>query len=101
MSEFINALRDELYEFFDKEVSPIIKKDNHDDAMAKQLVTKFNAKFSTKYKFIGKRYGQTIRISANFAPLGIIFFMADSKEGFDHYKFADPCYIPGVTKVKR
>lgn len=92
MATSSKELAQELYNFFDKEISPIIIKEDHDDEMLRHISTKFNAKFSTKYRYVAKRYGATIRVSVNYAPLGIVFFMAATREGHTPHRFEDPCY---------
>ena len=92
MASSVEALRDELYLFFDAEIAPLIQKEEVNAEMCKHITIKFNAKFSTKYKFVTKKYGASVRVSANYGPLGIIFFMAATRHGHESYKFKDPCY---------
>jgi hypothetical protein len=92
MATTIEMLRDELYKYFDEELAPLIRTKDTTDELAKTMVVKMNAKFGVKYKYFAKRYENTIRISANYVPLGIIFFMAATQEGKKDQKFIDPCY---------
>lgn len=101
MASSLEIVRDELYSFFDKEIAPIIRKEDGSVELCKQIVIKFNAKFNTKYKYIAKRYGNSIRVSANYCPLGIIFFMAATKSGCEDAKFKDPCYWGKVNKTEK
>ncbi len=92
MAISLDHLKNELYTYFDTEISPMIRNEEVNEEMCKHIVIKLNGKFSTKYKFLAKKYGASIRVSANYAPLGIIFFMAETRSGHEKYKFKDPCY---------
>jgi len=89
-------MRDELYLFFDTEIVNIIKNDNHSPELCKIISQKFNGKFSVKYSYVARQYKDTIRISATYKPLGIVFFMAQSKNGSEHHQFVDPCYFGNI-----
>lgn len=92
MAIFLEEMRNEIYSFFDSDIAPIIKTQQHTEAFLKAILQKFNGKFGVKYGYIAKKYNDTIRISVNYKPLGIVFFLAQSSEGKEHYKFHDPCY---------
>lgn len=92
MANFLDAMKDEIYNYFDEEIAPIIKQQEHNDALLKALVQKFNGKFGVKYSYIARKYDDTIRISVNYRPLGIVFFLAQTKEGKERAQFVDPCY---------
>jgi hypothetical protein len=92
MATLLETLKTELYDFFNAEIAPIIKKEIHNPVLIEAIHNKFAGKFSTKYSFMVKSYGDTIRISATYKPLGIVFFMAQTKSGGKKAKFLDPCY---------
>jgi hypothetical protein len=92
MATFLDDITKELYEFFDAEIAPMIKTQKHEPALFVEISNKYIAKFGDKYDYIVRPYKDTIRISATYRPLGIVFFMAQTKEGSLKYPFCDPCY---------
>ena len=92
MATLIETLKNELYDFFTAEIVSMIKKDTHGPQLLEAIHNKFAGKFSNKYAFLVRQYEDTIRISATYKPLGIVFFMANTKAGAKKYKFLDPCY---------
>jgi len=101
MASLLEMARDELYEFFDKEIAPMIRNEEHNKLLCKHILNKFNAKFSTKYSYIAKQHGDSIRVAVDYAHLNIIFFMADTKNGGTQATFLDPCYWGKQNKNKK
>lgn len=92
MASFLEEMKNEIYDYFDAEIVPMIKTQEHNEAFLKALVNKFNGKFGVKYTYIARKYDDTVRVSINYRPLGIVFFVAQTKDGKERAKFVDPCY---------
>lgn len=92
-SDIIKNLRDELYTLFDEELKILIQKQPHDKTLLADIKNKLELKFAFKYLYVIRQYENTIRVSAFYKPLGIMFFMAATKDGSIPYKFKEPVYL--------
>ena len=84
----IDESRKEVWEYFCKNISPLIKIGVSESDVESSLKNNFGG----KYKYIVRKYKDTIRVSAHMKSNGIIFFMADTKNGSEDYAFKEPSY---------
>lgn len=95
MPERIDAMREELIEFFEKEIRPLVVEENKDnEKMFYDIVDnhKFKAagKFGNSYDFIVRWYVDTLRISAYNTTYSIQFFMTATIPEKTPYEFVGP-----------
>jgi len=86
--KLIDESRTEVWEYFCKHVAPLIRIGVSEQDVECSLKNTFNG----KYKYIVRKYKDTVRVSANLMSNGIIFYMAETKEGKDDHKFLEPSY---------
>jgi hypothetical protein len=91
----IDTSREELWRYFSKHIAPLIKSGHSESDIECSLKNTFGG----KYKYIVRKYNDTIRVSAYTLGNGIIFFMAETKDGKDDYKFGEPSYEWRKVKV--
>lgn len=92
MANLLTSIRDELYAFWNNEISKKIKTEPHNEQLKQEIIDLFETKFSFKYSYIIKQYGDCLRVSVLYRPLGITFFMAEVKNNGKKYEFKDPTY---------
>lgn len=91
----INESRKEVWEYFSKHIAPLIRIGVSETDVECSLKNTFNG----KYKYIVRKYKDTIRVSANLKSNGVIFYMAETKEGKEDKEFIEPSY--GWRKVAK
>lgn len=85
----IDKIRDEVYEYFKKDLAPLIR--NGIDAS--KIEKKAQDAFSRKYEIKAKKYKGSIRVSFNLKSNGIVYFLAETKIGEQDYQFSQPSYL--------
>jgi hypothetical protein len=86
--KIVDESRKEVWEYFCKHIAPLIRIGVSEQDVECSLKNTFNG----KYKYIVRKYKDTVRVSANLKSNGIIFYMAETKEGKDDHKFLEPSY---------
>ena len=84
----IDKIRQEIWDYFRSDLAPMIRK----GANVETIENKIQNAFTTKYSYVVKAYGDTIRLSVNLKSNGIIYFVAETLEGKEDYKFDIPSY---------
>lgn len=84
----ITDSRKHIYEYFAKHLAPMIRlgADVEDIQSLANLM-------GSQYVCVVKKYEDSIRVSANLKSNGIIFFLAETKEGKKDYDFKEPSYL--------
>jgi len=83
----ITDSRKYIHEYFVKHLAPMIRL----GAKVEDIQSLANI-MGIQYTCVVKQYSDSIRVSANLKSNGIIFFMAETKEGKEDYDFKEPSY---------
>lgn len=83
----VNANRKEVYDYFKTNLAPLIRKGASVDEVQKNA-----NQIGLKYVSVVKEYEDSIRVSMNLKSNGIIYFMAETKEGGKDYNFKEPSF---------
>lgn len=86
--KIVNDSRKELHTYFCKHIAPLIRIGVSESDVESSLKNNFNG----KYMYIVRKYKDTVRVSAHMKSNGIIFFMAETKDGREDAVFKDPSY---------
>jgi hypothetical protein len=86
--KMIDESRNEVWNYFCKHIAPLIRIGVSEQDIECSLKNNFNG----KYKYIVRKYKDTIRVSAHLKSNGIMFYMAESKQGTEDHVFQDPSY---------
>ena len=91
----VDESRVEVWKYFAESIAPLIRIGVSESEVECSLRNNFGG----KYKYIVRKYNNTIRVSANMKSNGIMFFMAETKTGYEDHKFQHPSYDwRGITK---
>lgn len=83
----IDENREEVWNFFKSTIAPKIR-----NGASLQEVEQTAKQLGSKYVSVVKTYDNTIRVSMNKKSNGIIYFMAETREGKEDYRFREPSY---------
>ncbi len=86
--QVIDESRAEIWKYFSQSIAPLIRIGVSETEVECSLKNNFGG----KYRYIVRKYGHTIRVSANLKSNGMMFFMAETKSGAEDYQFQHPSY---------
>ena len=85
----IDKIRAEVYDYFKRDLAPLIRNGIEPFKIEK----KAQDAFSRKYEIKAKKYKESIRVSFNLKSNGIIYFVAETNSGEADFPFLEPSYL--------
>lgn len=89
----LESMRSKIYGFFDEKIKPLILEDfNKDDIIDSCYAVANSYPDGLNVKWVVKKYGKTIRVSAKCSGFGYMFFMIATPNHYDEYDFGVKYY---------